>query len=77
MIRLDELRQGKGSSSDNSSVYKHGQADGSSVKTNYLRSSSLQTNLLAYFVLKDNPSVCINAAHDELHFVYTCIQQSF
>ena len=47
MIRLDELGQGKGSSCDNSSVYKKGQADGSSVKTNYLRSSSVQTNWLA------------------------------
>ena len=48
MIRLDELRQGKDSSSDNSSVYssyKHGQADGSSVKTNNLRSLSFQTCL--------------------------------
>ena len=77
MICLSELGQGKDSSSDNSSVYKHGQADGSSVKTNYLRSSSVQTNLLAYFVLTDDPSVCINAAQDELYFVYTCIQQSF
>ena len=47
MIRLDGLRQGKDSSSDNSSVYKLGQADRSSVKTNYLHSSSVQTNLLA------------------------------
>ena len=37
----------KNSSFDNSSVYKRGQADGSSVKTNYRRSSSVQTNLLA------------------------------
>ena len=35
MIRLDELGQGRGdSSSDNSSVNKRGQADGTSVKTN-------------------------------------------
>ena len=31
----------------NSSVYKRGQADASSFKTNYLCSSSVQTNLLA------------------------------
>ena len=37
----------KDSSSNNSTVYIRGQADGSSVKTNYLRSSSVQTNLLA------------------------------
>ena len=36
MIRLSVLGQGKDSSSDNSSVYKHGQADGSCVKTNYV-----------------------------------------
>ena len=42
----------------------------SPVKTNYLRSSSVQMNLLAEFVLTDNPSVCINAAQDELYFVY-------
>ena len=48
MIRLDELGQlRKDSSSDDSSVYKRGQADGSCVKTNYLRSLSVQTNLLA------------------------------
>jgi hypothetical protein len=39
-IRLDELGQAKGSSSSSSSVYKRGQTDGSSVKTNYLHSSS-------------------------------------
>ena len=33
MIRLDELGQRKDSSSDNSSVYKRGKADGLSVKT--------------------------------------------
>ena len=46
---LDELEQRKDTSSDNWSVYKRGQADGSSVKRNYLRSSSVQTktNLLA------------------------------
>ena len=37
----------KNSSSNNRTVYKRGQADGSSVKTNYLRSSSVQTDLLA------------------------------
>ena len=36
MIRLDELGRGIDSSSHNSSAYKRGQADGSSVKTNYL-----------------------------------------
>ena len=40
-----KLGQRKDSSSDNSSVYKRGQTDGSSVKTNYLRSSFVQTNL--------------------------------
>ena len=52
MIRLVKLGLGKDSTSDNLSVYKHGQADGSSVKTNlYLvRSSSVQTNLLAYSI---------------------------
>ena len=43
MIRLDELGQGKYSSSNNSSLYKHGQADEPSVKTNYLRSSFFQS----------------------------------
>ena len=38
---------GKDSSSYHSSVYKHKQADGSSVKTNDQRSSSVQMNLLA------------------------------
>ena len=47
MIRLEELGQGIDSSSNNLSVYKHGQADGSSVKTNYLCSWSVQTNLFA------------------------------
>ena len=37
----------KNSSFNNWTVYERGQADGSSVKTNYLRSSSVQTNLLA------------------------------
>lgn len=36
MIRLDELRQRKDSSSGNLSVYKRGKVDGSSVKTNLL-----------------------------------------
>ena len=67
MIRLVKLGPGKDSTSDNLSVYKHGQADGSSVKTNYLvRSSSVQTNLLSYFVSTDDPSVCINAIQDKL-----------
>ena len=44
MIRVDEL-EGKYSSSDNSFAYKRGQA--SSIKTNYLHSSSVQTNLFA------------------------------
>ena len=70
MIHLDELGQRRDSSSHNSSAYKRGQADGSSVKTNYLRSSPVQTNFLALFVLTDDPSACINAVQDELssHF---------
>ncbi len=32
------------SSCDNSSVYKYGQTDGSSVQTNYLYNSSAKTN---------------------------------
>ena len=53
MIRLDELGQRKDTvhiSSDTaggSSVCGRGQAYESSVKTNYLHSSSVQTNLLA------------------------------
>ena len=77
MIRPDELGQGKDSSSNNSSVYKNGQAGKSSDKTNYLRSFSVQMNLLAYFLLTDDPSMCINAAQDELHFVYTCYSAEF
>ena len=47
MIRLDELGQRKDGTSNNSSVYKRGQADASFIKTNYLPSSSLQMHLLA------------------------------
>jgi hypothetical protein len=47
IIRLDELGQRKDSSSHNSSVYKHGRVDGSSVKTDYRCNASVQTNLLA------------------------------
>ena len=74
MIRLEELEQGIDSSSNNLSVYKHRQADGSSVKMNYLCSwSVIQTNLLAWFVLTDNPSVCINAAQDKLYFLLSIL----
>ena len=66
MIRLDELGQRNDSSSDNSSVYKRGQADGSSVETNYYRSSSDQTNLLAQFAFTDDPSVCPRLYGDKL-----------
>ena len=57
----------------NSSVYKRGQKRLSSVKANFLHSSSVQVNLFALFVLTDDLSVCINVAKDELYFVYTCI----
>ena len=56
----------KNSLSDNSTVYKRGQADGSFVKTSYLRSSSVQTNLLAQFALTDDPSACPRLYTDEL-----------
>ena len=58
-------------------MIKRRQTDGPSMKTNYLRSSSVQTNLLVLFVLTDDSSVRINAAQEETHFVDTCIQRSF
>ena len=48
-------RKNSSNSSDNSSGYKHGQADGSSVKANYLRRT----------VLTDDPSVCPRLYTDE------------
>ena len=53
MIRQDKLGQRKDSLSGNSSVHKRGKVDESPVVTSYLRSSSVQTNLLAYFVLHE------------------------
>ena len=44
IIRLGRAWEMNGSSSDNQSVYKHGQADGSSIQTSYRNSSSFQTN---------------------------------
>ena len=52
IIRVDELGQGKDGSSDNSFACKREQADGSSVKTNYVHSSSacsrMVVNILHY-----------------------------
>ena len=43
-MRLGRALAKNGSSSDNPSVYKHGQADGSSIYTSYRDSPSFQTN---------------------------------
>ena len=59
MVRLDERGQRKDSSSDNSSVYKRRQADGSSVKTNYLHSSSVQTSDELACVVRLDISICV------------------
>ena len=44
IIRLGRAWAKNGSSSDNPSVYKHGQAEGSSTLTSYRNSPSFQTN---------------------------------
>ena len=74
MIRLVKLGPGKDSTSDNLSVYKHGQADGSSVKTNYLvRSSSVQTNLLAYSISSRRMiRLCVSMLY-KTNYYYTCL----
>ena len=44
IIRLGQAWAKNGSSSDNPSVYKHGQAEGSSTQTSYRDSPSFRTN---------------------------------
>ena len=61
IIRLGRAWAKNGSSSDNPSVYKHGQADGSSIQTSYHDSPSCQTNYPGELVKTDDLSLCINA----------------
>ena len=59
-----------GSSSDNPSVYKYGQADGSSVLTTYPRWFVSKIGVSRYFVCMDDPSACpyTDGLSDELPF---------
>ena len=60
IIRVDGLGQGKDSSSDNFFACKREQADGSSVKTNYVHSSSACSDKLACVFHLDRCSVCVH-----------------
>ena len=62
--------------SDNPFVYKHGQADGSSIQTSYCDSPSCQTNYHGELVKTDDPSLCINAGRRRtIHKNYTSLQE--
>jgi len=56
--RLGRTWAKNGSSSDNPSVYKYGQADGSSVLTSYPRWFVSKNVVSRYFVCMDDPSAC-------------------
>ena len=75
MIRLDQLGQGKDSSSDKSSVYTGKQTDHPSRRTTCVVRPFRRTCLCSSSGRMIR--LCLNAAQEELHIVYTCSQQSF
>ena len=62
--------------SDNPSVYKHGQADVSSIQTSYRDSPSCQTNHRGQLVKTGHPLLCINAGRRAIHENYTSLQEA-
>ena len=75
IIRLGRAWAKNGSWSDNPSVYKYGQTDGSSIQTSYRDSPSCQTNYHGELVKTDDPSLCINAGRRRtIHKNYTSLQ---
>ena len=76
-IRLERAWAKNGSSPDNLSLYKHGQADGSSIQTSYRDSPSCQTNYHGELVKTDDLSLCINAGRRRtIHKNYTSLQEA-